>query len=79
MSSRDTNPDFAPIQAHIARFNLEQAAAIGSAAAEVAGAVMGAIRSAFKHLGQHLERGYAAELDRRAVEADAFLRRSARY
>jgi hypothetical protein len=77
MSYHDTPADFAPIQGHIARFRLERAAAAGSAAAELAESVTQAIGRALKRLGRHMERGYAAELDRRAVEADAFLRRSA--
>ena len=35
-----------------------------------------ALLRSFKRLGAAMERGYAAELDRRAIEADAFLRRS---
>jgi hypothetical protein len=77
MSFKETHPEFAPIQGHIERLRLERAATIGAAAAEVARSVMVAIGDAFKRLGRHMERGYAAELDSRAIEADAFLRRSA--
>ncbi len=77
MSSNRSNPsDFAPIQDHIARFRLERMAGI---AEEIAGAVRAlavAALQAWKRFGAAMERGYNAELDRRAVEADVFLHRS---
>jgi len=72
MSKSPVHPDFAPIQEHIRRAQLERSAYMGRLVAE--GGV--ALARAIKHLGATMERGYAAELDRRAVEADAFLRRS---
>jgi hypothetical protein len=77
MSSRDTRSGFAPIQEHIARFGLEHTARLAEAVADAARNATLAARHAWKRLGAAMERGYAAELDRRAVEADAFLRRSA--
>jgi len=77
MSSRATRSDFAPIEAHIARFGLERTAHLAQAVADAAREATLAAGRAWKRLGAHMERGYAAELDRRAIEADAFLRRSA--
>jgi ParB-like chromosome segregation protein Spo0J len=77
MSTPKTASDFAPIQQHIARFRLERMAAIAQDLADAARAATLAIGRAWKRLGAAMERGYCAELDRRAVEADAFLRRSA--
>jgi hypothetical protein len=72
MRSNETNPDFASVQHHIQRAQVERAAYIGGLIAE--GGV--ALGRALKRLGAVMERGYNAELDARAIEADAFLRRS---
>jgi hypothetical protein len=77
MSSRDIRSEFAPIQDHIARFGLERTVRIAQAAASAVRSAMLAVGRAWTSLGAAMERGYSAELDRRAVEADAFLRRSA--
>ena len=72
MSKSPIHPDFASIEEHIRRAHLERSAYVGRFVAE--GGV--ALARAIKRLGATMERGYAAELDRRAVESDAFLRRS---
>ncbi len=77
MSSNSTRSDFAPIDNHIDRLGLERTAHMAQALADAARNVTLAAGRAWKRLGAGLERGYSAELDRRAVEADAFLRRSA--
>jgi hypothetical protein len=72
MNRYDISPDFAPIEQHIRNANLERAAYIGALFAKGAAAVSRGL----KRLGAAMERGYAEELDRRAIEADAFQRRS---
>ncbi|HEX6633575.1 MAG TPA: hypothetical protein VF038_06380 [Usitatibacter sp.] len=72
MSRKDIPAEFATIEEHIRRAHVERAAYMGSLIAE-GGAALG---RAIKRLGAAMERGYAEELDRRAIEADAFLRRS---
>jgi len=72
MTKHRPNNDFTPIQVHIRRENVGRSAYVGSL---IAGAGAGLAR-ALKRLGAAMERGYAEELDRRAIEADAFLRRS---
>jgi hypothetical protein len=72
MRQNETNPDFATVQQHIERANAQRAAYVGGLIVE-GGA---ALARALKRLGAVMERGYNAELDARAIEADAFLRRS---
>ncbi|HXZ49735.1 MAG TPA: hypothetical protein VEG27_11970 [Usitatibacter sp.] len=60
------------VEDHIERARTARAAYIGQLIAE-GGA---ALDRAVKRLGAVMERGYNAELDRRALEADTFLRRS---
>lgn len=72
-----TPSDFIPIQPHIDRFNLQRTAGIAEDIADAARRVTLAAGRAWKRFTAAMERGYCAELDRRAVEADAFLRRSA--
>jgi len=72
MRFNETNPDFANVQQHIQRAQVERAAYVGALIAE-GGA---ALARALKRLGAVMERGYNAELDARAIEADAFLRRA---
>jgi hypothetical protein len=75
-----TNPSqFAPIQAHIERFGLEHIADVAQGVSDAVRSVTLAARRGMKRFTAAMERGYSAELDARAVEADAFLRRSARY
>ena len=72
MSNEDRNTDFTPVDEYIRRAHAERAAYVGGLIAQ-GGA---ALSRALKRLGATMERGYAEELDRRAIEADAFLRRS---
>lgn len=72
MSFKTDYPEFATIEGHIRKARLERAAAVGAILAR--GTL--AIGSALKSLGATFSRGLEAERDRRAVEADSFLRRS---
>jgi hypothetical protein len=72
MNRNDIPAEFANVEDHIRRAHVERAAYMGSLIAEGGAALSRAI----KRLGAAMERGYAEELDRRAIEADAFLRRS---
>jgi len=72
MNFKDKYPDFAAIEAHIRRARAERAVAI---ATMLTGAIM-AIVNGMKRLGSATGKGLAAERDRRAVESDAFLKRS---
>ena len=72
MSNEDRTPDFTSVDEYIRRAHVERAAYVGGLIAE-GGA---ALARALKRLGTAMERGYAEELDRRAIESDAFLRRS---
>lgn len=72
MSTQDTDTGFTPIQEYIRRANVERSVYVGNLIAEGGAALLRSL----KRLGAAMERGYAEELDRRAVEADAFLRRS---
>ena len=60
------------VEQHIRRAHAARSEYVGNLVAEGGAAL---VRS-LKRLGAAMERGYAAELDRRAIEADAFLRRS---
>lgn len=74
-----TRTDFTPIQPHIDHFNLQRQAGLAQDITAAVRDVTLAAGRAWKRFTAAMERGYSAELDRRAVEADAFLRRSARY
>ena len=65
-------PDFSVIEAHIRRARVERAVAVSHAIVGVGETIGRGLR----RLANALDRGLAAERDRRAVEADAFLRRS---
>ena len=66
------SPDFTSIEEHIRNANLQRAAYMGQLIAD--GGV--ALARALKRLGGVIGRAYDVELDKRAIEADAFLRRS---
>jgi len=72
MRSRENNPNDESIDQHVERALARRNAYVGELIAD-GGAALG---RALKRLGAVMQRGYDAELDRRAVEADAFLRRS---
>jgi hypothetical protein len=64
-------PEFAAIEAHIRRAHAERSVVI---AGLIASATFSVIRG-FKTLGEVMGRGLAAERDRRAIEADTFVKR----
>ena len=64
--------EYESLNRRIERAHAQRNAYVGELIAE-GGAALG---RALKRLGAVMQRGYDAELDRRAVEADAFLRRS---
>ncbi len=72
MSNDVTKSDFTPIQEYIRRANVERSVYVGDLIARGGAALLRSL----KRLGAAMQHGYAAELDRRAVEADTFLRRS---
>jgi hypothetical protein len=72
MSRIEIQPEFASIEDHIRSANLERTAYLGELIAE--GGV--ALARSLKRLGTVIGRAYDVELDKRAIEADAFLRRS---
>ena len=65
-------PQYDEVEAYIRHARLERSVYIGEA---FAGAVV-AIARGIKSLGHRLSEGLAAENDRRAIEADTFLKRS---
>ena len=71
-SFKETYPEYAAIEHHIRRARAERSVAIAHA---IAGFVEVAGRG-FKKLADIMGSGLAAERDRRAIEADAFLKRS---
>ena len=71
-SFKDQYPDFAAIEGHIRRARAERSVYIAMAITD--GLV--ALGRGFKWLAGATGRGLAAERDRRAVESDAFLKRS---
>jgi len=68
----DIPRDFAPVEAYIREARLERSAALAQAFVDAGVAIGRALRSLFRAVGQGLE----AERDRRAIEADVFLKRS---
>jgi hypothetical protein len=72
MNFKNEYPDYAVIEAHIRRARVERSVAVAHA---LVGVVNATIRGC-KRLADSLGRGLDAERDRRAVESDAFLKRS---
>jgi hypothetical protein len=72
MKVNDNLKNYSAIEAHIRKARIERQVVI---AEMLASAVQGAINGV-KRLGAVLSHGLDAEVDRRAVEADAFLKRS---
>jgi hypothetical protein len=72
MNVKDLPAEFLPVEEHVRRAEVSRAAYVGG----LIGQGGAALARALKRLGAAMERGYAEELDRRAIEADAFLRRS---
>ncbi len=69
---RLNDTDFSVIEQHIRNARLERSIALGTAIANIARAIGRGLRK----LGEAMADGYEAERDRRAIEADAFLKRS---
>jgi hypothetical protein len=72
MNFKEKYPDFAAIETQVHRAHAERALAISQALVSAAEAIMRGVKSLVASMG----RGYSAERDRRAIEADAFLKRS---
>ena len=72
MDFKTTYPEFAPIAEYIRRAQAERSVYLGHV---IAGFVASASRG-IKRIADSLGSGLAAERDRRAIEADAFLKRS---
>jgi hypothetical protein len=72
MSFKTTYPDFAAVERHIHRANAERSVYLAHA---IAGFLESATRG-LRSIADSMGSGLAAERDRRAVEADAFLKRS---
>jgi len=72
MSFANDYPDYKAIEHHIRRARAERSVAI---ATWLANAVLG-LSGGIKRLVDQTTTGLAAERDRRAIEADAFLKRS---
>ena len=72
MNFKEKYPDFAPIAHHVQAMRLERAVYLSQV-------LVGALQSTIdgiKRLGSFTARNVQAERDRRAVQADAFLKRS---
>ena len=72
MSFKDSYPEFAAVEAHIRRAHAERSVYI---AAVLSDAILAAVRG-IKSLAAATGSGLAAERERRAIESDAFLKRS---
>ena len=72
MDFKTQYPDFAAVESHIQRARAERSVAL----AHVAAGFIASLVSALRKLAESLGDGLAAERDRRAIEADAFLKRS---
>lgn len=72
MDFKTQYPDFAAVESHIQRARAERSVAL----AHVIAGVFASLGSGLRKLSESLGDGLAAERDRRAIEADAFLKRS---
>jgi hypothetical protein len=72
MSFKDKFPDFVAIEKHIQRAQAQRSVAVAHAIANFTLSVGRGLRK----MGDLMGRGLAAERDRRAIEADSFLKRS---
>ena len=72
MAFKDQYPDFANVEHLVRRARAERQVAIATAFADAIFGIAGGI----KRLAGAAGRGIAAERDRRAIESDAFLKRS---
>jgi hypothetical protein len=72
MNFKDTYPDFAAIEGHVKSARVERSLAV----AQVLAHLVLSIGRGLRNLSESMGKGLAAERDRRAVEADSFLKRS---
>jgi hypothetical protein len=72
MNFKEKYPEFAAIEAQIHRARAERSVAISHALVSAGTSFVRGMKKVFASLGQ----GYQQERDRRAIEADAFLKRS---
>lgn len=72
MDARTHYPEFLSVDEHIRRAQLERSARIAHLMAVGIDRLAAALRQAGRAMGN----GLAAEMDRRAIEADAFLKRA---
>ena len=72
MDIKTLYPDYAVIEAHIQRARLERSLAVSQMIVSGLEAIGRGVKSLVASIG----RGVADERDRRAIEADAFLKRS---
>jgi hypothetical protein len=72
MNFKEKFPDFAAVEDHIRKARAERAVAIATA---ITGFVLATVNG-MKRLAEAAGSGLAAERDRRAIESDAFLKRS---
>ncbi|HEX4332903.1 MAG TPA: hypothetical protein VH040_12240 [Usitatibacter sp.] len=72
MDARSHYPEFLAVDEHIRRAQLQRSAHI----AHLIAVGIDRLAAAFAQAGRTMGEGLAAEMDRRAVEADAFLKRA---
>ena len=72
MDFKNEYPEYAVIEEHIRRARIERSVAVSHALVGAGEAVVRGLKRVARAFGSNLE----AERDRRAVESDAFLRRS---
>jgi hypothetical protein len=72
MDFKDNYPDFAAIEEHVKKARTERSLAI----AQMFVASVLSMGRGLRNLSEVMGRGLAAERDRRAIEADSFLKRS---
>ena len=72
MNFKEKYPDFAAIEGHIRTARIERAVYLSQAIVGAIETVIGGL----KHLSTFAARNVGAERDRRAIQADAFLKRS---
>lgn len=72
MNAVDNATDFRAIEAHIRRARIERSVAVANTVVALGETIGRGLRALYEAVGRGLE----AERDRRAVESDAFLKRS---
>ena len=72
MDFKTTYPDFAPIEEYVHRAKLERSVYLGHLVADF----IASVTHGLKKLADTMGGGLAADMDRRAIEADVFLKRS---